>query len=227
VRYRLDTCFRREIPPGSFDWTCFVAGLCWASQTRSGGAFMADNTLDVRRQDQSESIFVSCNHRVRAKKRPEIRGFLRVPKQTRINIVLSGRWMHLEGQIFKVFVYAITELEDAMARRPGGETKPNEARPVKCLDLRDMRDKFRKRSQMNYPQFFQCLRTKKRPFFRNYERFGGDANYDLSPGVRQQVRPKPECPLESGRSGSTRTHPSMNWKPPQNWGMEGGFNGSN
>jgi len=44
-----------------------------------------------------------------------------------------------------------------------------------------MRDKFRKRSQMSYPQFSQCLRTKNRPFFRNNARFGGDANYDFEP----------------------------------------------
>ena len=88
------------------------------------------------------------------------------------------------------------------AARPGetpkrSQTKPNEAKLVRSNIMSKMREKFRKRSQMSYPQFFQGLRNKKRPFLGNNERPGEDANCDLSPGARQQVRPKPECRLES------------------------------
>jgi len=92
------------------------------------------------------------------------------------------------------------------------KTKPNEAKWSNVNIMSKMREKFRKRSQMSYPQFFQCIRTKKRPFFRKNARFGRDGNDNWGFSSRQCFRPKLECAVESVRSAAPLSHPSMNWK---------------
>jgi hypothetical protein len=51
----------------------------------------------------------------------------------------------------------------------GHKTKPNEAKQVKVSVLSEMREKFRKRSQMSYRPHYQRLTAKNGPFFEKNE----------------------------------------------------------
>jgi hypothetical protein len=70
------------------------------------------------------------------------------------------------------------------------ETKPNKAKLVKCLIMREMREKFRKQSQMNYPACFQLVERVLGPIFEKNE-----CNRPMNwPGGAQRTKPsKAKC----------------------------------
>jgi len=71
------------------------------------------------------------------------------------------------------------------------KTKPNEAKWFNVNIMSEMCEKFRKRSQMSYLLFFQCIRTKKSPFFGKNARFGRDRNDNW--GVQQPAMLSPKA----------------------------------